>query len=81
VLLVGPMLQQRGVNRLNQNNYESLCGAGAAPFFEQSMNQERMLQQFLRRACLVVDRTLIMQPQTSSVIGPRVEAFGMCDMV
>ena len=45
------------------------------------MNEDEELQEFLRRACLVVDRTLIMQRQTSSLIGPNVKAFGMCDMV
>lgn len=78
---MGPMLQ-RGVYRVNQNNHESLCGAGAGPFAgQQSMNEDGELQDFLRRACLIVDRTLIMQRQTSSLIGPSVKAFGMCDMV
>jgi hypothetical protein len=75
-------MQPRGVYRVNQNNHEILCGAGAGPFPGlQSMNEDEELQEILRHACLVVDRTLIMQRQTSSLIGPNVKAFGMCDMV
>lgn len=80
VLVVGPM-QQRGDNRINQNNHESLCGAGARPFSQQSVELEREFHQVLSR-CLISNWLLIMPRQTSSLmIGPSAKAFGMCDTV